>query len=140
MTNTCEGGTLIPVDGGAFVAASNRESVWRFDFANGLSVESLAAWRVTEQRGLLTYLLIGSLDVQDSALASRHLEKIFAGKELKVLCFEPDRLLISMQDVEEMLRLELLCLSVSEENWRIIGEDFVDSDKNRLLTSRQGLT
>ena len=130
----------MPVDGGAFVAASNRESVWRFDFANALSVEALAAWRVTEQRGFLTHLLMGSLDVQDSAVASKHLERIFSGKELKVLCFEPDRLSVSMQDGEEMVRLELLCLSVSEENWRIIGADFVDSDKKRLLTSRQGFT
>ena len=131
------GPTLLQIEGGKFLTATRIGFNWRFEFVNELILESVASWRVTEQRGFSKYPILGPLDYNDPQITSEKLQEIFLQTELKVLCFEPGLLSASMQGEGKLLTLELLGLSMSQENWRIYGEDFEDSDKKMLLASRQ---
>ncbi len=128
------------IDAGPLVGASIVDDVWRFDFENRLSIEALGGWRVFEPAKSYRHrTLLGSRDIADQEDALSRLRDVLAGLELVFLHFNQMSewldLIFMGPDLERKVHLQIYTTSAREDNWRIIGEDFTDTDKLGLIES-----
>lgn len=125
------------VNGGALVGLEYDDVVWHFKFENLLVVESLGGWRLFDPFGEKKTLL-GSRDIEDSLEPFRQISDFLEGYGLRAFHFGFQRdsldLVLFNSGLDEQRSIELQKTSARMENWRIVGEDFVDSDKLELIS------
>jgi len=122
---------LTAIEAGSLIALSREDSTWRFIFKNHLTVESYSGWRLlAHDHGGKT--LLGSRDLTDSPEPFSEINKFLNGFELKVLNFDSlsDRTQLQFMDEGNLERISLDIHNSSSRfaNWKIIGEDFEDTD------------
>lgn len=123
---------------GALIGASYANDVWRFEFENQLSIEALGGWRVFEPvRDYRQRTLLGSRDVVENDDGASQLLDTLSGLELVFLHFNQMSewldLIFMDSGLERTVHMQLYTTSAQHENWRIIGEDFTDTDRLGII-------
>ncbi len=124
------------VSAGRLCGLRFEDSVWYFEFEEALVVESYSSWRLFDSSGGKK-VLVGSRDLLGAKKPYRDISKLLEGFKLGALHFHAlrDSLELAMftDGFEEQRNIEIFRTSVSSVNWRIVGEDFVDSDQIGLI-------
>jgi len=127
--------TLRKIEGGPLVGVHIDNSVWTFEFANKLRVKSFSGWRLFDA-AMDPKTVLGSRDLEASANPAELLICELSGFSLTVLHFNSMRdwfeLILHSEDLEQR-SITLFKTSAEMENWQIIGEDFIDSDKKNII-------
>ena len=127
---------LTPVDAGPLIDLSRQGSTWQFTFKNKLVVESYSGWRLLAH-DFEGKTLLGSRDLSDLQEPFKEIDEFLNGFELKVLNFDSlsDRTQLQFMDEGNIERITLDIHSSSSKyaNWKIIGEDFEDTDIDGLI-------
>jgi len=125
---------LQEVKGGELIGLIQTELGWNFDFANKLTVECYGGWRIVMHEGEGKTLL-GMRDLSNSENPFEEIMKHLTGFELVAIFFNTltDTLLLQMMKDRVRISLDLFTSSVKHINWKIIGEDFVDSDQANII-------
>ena len=126
---------LQQVDGGSLSGLAVEDRDWTFTFQNRLSIQSHSGWRLFDKMAEKRTVL-GSRDLEGLDQPFPRLRKELEGFALTVLHFDSmrDRLELVLHDKElNQKSIELQMSSGQYENWRIIGEDFVDTDKINVI-------
>ncbi len=123
---------------GPLIGASCADDVWRFEFGNQLSIEALGGWRIFEPvRNHRQRTLLGSRDVAEKDDGVSRLLGTLSGLELVFLHFNQMSewldLIFMDSGLGRTVHVQLYTTSAQDENWRIIGEDFTDTDKLGII-------
>ena len=124
-----------PVDGGAIVDATYLDAIWYFKFANSLEIRCFSGWLLYEQ-GQRNKSLLGSRDVEGVRNPGVQLLQELEGFRLTNFVFFSQKASLELafhNDKLDQRGIQIHKTSVANENWQIIGEDFVDNDKKNII-------
>lgn len=132
---------IYEIDGGPLSDLTFEGRTWRFDFEMPLCVESLGGWRLFEPaRDVRERTLLGSRDIEDADDPLNKALVYLRDFELRILNFYEMREMLELvmmpPSLGRTISIQLLSNSAIHENWRIIGEDFLDSDHNHTIVDR----
>jgi hypothetical protein len=125
----------ISIEAGELINLNFSKAKWHFKFKNNLDVESYGGWRLMSHE-IESKTILGSRDLEEDSNPLGKLAEKLEDFEFVSLVFNSLRDTLSMQFVhmdKGRLSIELIPNSGLQENWRIIGEDFIDSDKKNII-------
>lgn len=135
---------LIETDLGRLTSAEFDKGAWLLTFSKGLRIECDAGWRLVDEDGGKK-LVLGSRDEELSLVQKGALVRELADYRCKTICFKIYSDVFELaffhksEDMSLPLKhLELISNSAKAENWRLIGDDFVDSDKLNMIRNLTG--
>lgn len=126
--------SLQAVEGGFLKDCRKEEGAWLLEFSGGLKLECYCPWRLL-QKGAESRTLIGSRDLELHPDPLASLAHLLEGYQLNVLHFSPmhDSFQLGLLKGAERVIIDVLKDSAEKINWKVVGDDFEDSDSARLI-------